>query len=58
VIIAQYKFYYLKIVRKNRAAGHPALNINTKRIMIKATIFALKIVVVTLAVAYLIAKKL
>jgi hypothetical protein len=45
-------------VRKNRTAGHPALNINTKRIMIKATIFALKIVVVTLAVAYLIAKKL
>ena len=37
-------------------SNHPAYNINKKRIMINATILAVKIVVVTLAVIYLFIK--
>lgn len=45
-------------MKKIRQEDHPALQINKKKIMIKATTFALKIVIVTSAIAYLIAKKL
>ncbi|MBU6141121.1 MAG: hypothetical protein KGP29_06180 [Proteobacteria bacterium] len=45
-------------MRKDRRDSHPALNIDTKKIMIKATILALKIVFFTCAFAYLIFKKL
>lgn len=36
--------------------NHPALNINKKRIMVKATILALGIVFTTLLIAYAIVK--
>lgn len=41
-----------KIMREEHST-HPAYNINKKRIMVKATILAVKIVAVTLSVIYL-----
>jgi len=40
-------------MKKNRE-NHPALNINFKRIMIKATILAVGIVAVTVAIIFIV----